>query len=108
MLQLIVLIVVYVTCGSLRDTIDVWHCLLLYTLHKSPVLSFRTRNSYLEVIHRERGEEGGGEGGDEVAAHTQGHKVWLMVVQVEEKLHEGDGVLPQVRTLLLRLPLLQR
>ena len=26
MLEFIIFIVVYVTCGSLRGTIDVWHC----------------------------------------------------------------------------------
>ena len=44
MLQFMAFIAIYVTCGSLRDAIDVWHCSRFYTMHKSPVLLFQKLN----------------------------------------------------------------
>ena len=43
---LIVLIVVYVTRGSLCDSIDVWLCSLFYAAPTNPVFPFRKLTKY--------------------------------------------------------------
>ena len=67
---------------------------MLYTLCRVPAF----KRECLPV-----GEQGGGQGTEEVSAHTERHKLGLVVVQEVEELHQGHRVLlePVGRRLLL-------